>query len=109
MLIPVIDRLRRRFDIAHVCMVADRGTHPRSMPGGKEAIAAEARARRKAGYVPAEEVRYNQRSSAERVNGRLKDEFGARNLWVRGDAKVFCHLMFGVLALSIDQLMRLVT
>jgi hypothetical protein len=83
--------------------------HPRSMPGGKKAMAAEARARCKAGYVPAEEVRYNQRSSAERVNGRLKDEFGARNLWVRGDAKVFCHLMFGVLALSIDQLMRLVT
>ena len=83
--------------------------HPRSLPGGKEALAAEARARRKAGYVPAEEVRYNQRSSAERVNARLKDEFGARNPWVRGDAKVFCHLMFGVLALSIDQLMRLVT
>jgi len=83
--------------------------HPRSLPGGKEALAAEARARCKAGYVPAEEVRYNQRSSAERVNGRLKDAFGARNLWVRGDAKVFCHLMFGVLALTIDQLMRLVT
>ena len=83
--------------------------HPRSVPGGKKALAAEARARCKAGYVPAEEVRYNQRSSAERVNGRLKDEFGARNLWVRSDAKVFCHLMFGVLALSIDQLMRLVT
>jgi len=30
-------------------------------------------------------------------------------VWVRGHAKVFCHLMFGVLALSIDQLMRLVT
>ena len=59
--------------------------------------------------MPAEEVRYNQRSSAERVNARLKDEFGARNLWVRGDAKVFCHLMFGLLALTIDQLMRLVT
>src|SRR6202035_1183057 len=27
--------------------------HPRGMPGGKEAIAAEARARCKAGYVPA--------------------------------------------------------
>jgi transposase len=25
-LIPVIDRLRRRFDIARVCVVADRGT-----------------------------------------------------------------------------------
>ena len=83
--------------------------HPRSLPGGKQALAAEARARCKAGYVPAEAVRYNQRSSAERVNARLKDEFGARNLWVRGDAKVFCHLMFGVLALTIDQLMRLVT
>ena len=83
--------------------------HPRSLPGGKKAIAAEARGRRKAGYELAEEVRYNERSAAERVNGRLKDEFGARNVWVRGDAKVFCHLMFGVLALTIDQLMRLVT
>jgi Transposase DDE domain/Transposase domain (DUF772) len=83
--------------------------HPRGIPGGKKALAAEARARLRAGYEPAEEVRYNQRSSAERVNARLKDEFGARNLWVRGDAKVFCHLMFGVLALTIDQLMRLVT
>jgi hypothetical protein len=62
-----------------------------------------------AGYEPAAEVRHNQRSFAERVNGHLKDEFGARILWVRGHAKVFCHLMFGVLALSIDQLMRLVT
>ena len=54
-------------------------------------------------------VKFKPLLTAERVNGRLKDEFGARNLWVRGDAKVFCHLMFGVLALSIDQLMRLVT
>ena len=28
---------------------------------------------------------------------------------VRGAAKVFCHLMFGVLALTVDQLMRLLT
>jgi hypothetical protein len=28
---------------------------------------------------------------------------------VRDHANVFCHLMFGVLALSIDQLMRVVT
>jgi hypothetical protein len=25
---------------------------------------------------------------------------------VRGHAKVYCHLMFGVLALTVDQLMR---
>jgi len=28
---------------------------------------------------------------------------------VRGHAKVFCHLMFGVLALAVDHLMRLIT
>src|ERR1700680_326163 len=83
--------------------------HPRNVPGGKEAIAAEARGRRKAGYALAEDVRYNERSAAERVNGRLKDDFGGRHVRVRGHAKVFCHLMFGVLALAIDQLMRLVT
>ena len=43
----------------------------------------------------------------ERVNGRLKDEFGARQVRVRG-GKVLCHLMFGVLALTVDQLLRLV-
>jgi hypothetical protein len=33
-------------------------------------------------------VRYNERSAAERVNGRLKDDFGGRNVRVRGHAKV---------------------
>jgi len=28
---------------------------------------------------------------------------------VRGHDKVFCHLMFGILALAAEQLMRLVT
>ena len=83
--------------------------HPRNVPGGKEALAAEARGRRKAGYALAEDVRYNERSAAERVNGGLKDDFGGRYVRVRGHAKVFCHLMFGVLALTIDQLMRLIT
>jgi hypothetical protein len=83
--------------------------HPRNVPGGKKAIAAEARGRRKAGYALAEDVRYNERSAAERVNGGLKDDFGGRYVRVRGHAKVFCHLMFGVLALTINQLMRLIT
>jgi hypothetical protein len=83
--------------------------HPRNVPGGKEAVAAEARGRRKAGYVLAEDVRYNERSAAERVNSHLKDDFGGRYVRVRGHAKVFCHLMFGVLALAIEQLLRLIT
>ena len=41
------------------------------------------------------------------VNGRLKDEFGARQIRVRGHAKVLCHLMFGILALTVTQLLRL--
>ena len=52
-------------------------------------------------------MRYRQRSAAERVNARLKDEFGERHVRVRGHAKVFCHLMFGILVLTVDQLMRL--
>jgi hypothetical protein len=60
------------------------------------------RARHRAGYKLAEDVRYNERSAAERVNGRLKDEFGGRIVRVRGHAKVACHLMFGILALTCD-------
>jgi hypothetical protein len=55
-----------------------------------------------------EDLRYNGRTNAERVNARLKDEFGGRMVRVRGYAKVLAHLMFGILALAADQLMRLV-
>lgn len=43
---------------------------------------------------------------SERVNARLKDEFGGSQLRVRGAAKVMAHLMFGVLALTVDRLLR---
>ena len=58
-------------------------------------------------FAPHEAQRYKTRSSAERCNARLKDEFGARHLQVRGPAKVMCHLMLGVLALCADQFTRL--
>lgn len=57
----------------------------------------------------AERERYKERTMVERVNARLKDEFGGRNVRVRGAAKVMAHLMFGVLALTADQLMKLVS
>ena len=56
----------------------------------------------------AQQERYKERTMSERVNARLKDEFGGRNLRVRGPAKVMAHLMFGVLALTADQILRLV-
>lgn len=77
--------------------------------GEKSAIEAEARAKRRAGYELAEDVRYNQRSSVERVNGNLKDNCGGNHVRVRGAAKVLCHLMFGILVVTVEQLMRLVT
>jgi hypothetical protein len=43
---------------------------------------------------------------AERINARLKDEFGARFLRVRGAIKVKCHLVFGLVALRVDQILR---
>jgi Transposase DDE domain/Transposase domain (DUF772) len=58
-------------------------------------------------FEPADAIRYRERTVAERSNARLKDEFGARNIMVKGKTKVMSHLMFGVLVLSADQLMRL--
>lgn len=58
-------------------------------------------------FEPADAIRYNERSGAERTNARLKDEFGARNVRVRGHRKVTSHLMFGILALAADQFTRL--
>ena len=58
--------------------------------------------------APAEKARYRERSTVERVNARLKDEFGGRMIRVRGAAKVMAHLMFGIMALTADQLLRMV-
>ncbi len=52
-------------------------------------------------------MRYNERTVAERMNARLKDEFGGNHIWVKGNTKVMSHLMFGLLVLTVDQLMRL--
>ncbi len=60
-------------------------------------------------FAPHEAQRYKERSTAERVNARLKDEFGGRMVRVRGPEKVMAHLMFGVIALTVDQLIRFVT
>jgi len=57
--------------------------------------------------APHETARFRERTAVERVCARLKDEFGAGSVRVRGAAKVMAHLMFGLLALTVDQLLRL--
>jgi hypothetical protein len=59
--------------------------------------------------APHETVRYRERTVAERFNSRLKEEFGAGNVMGRGAAKVRLHLMFGVIALFADQLLKLIS
>lgn len=61
------------------------------------------------GFAPHESERYKERSTAERVNARLKDEFGGRMIRVRGPQKIMAHLGFGLIALTVDQMMRFVT
>jgi hypothetical protein len=58
--------------------------------------------------APHEAARYKERTAAERFNSRIKEEFGAGNVMVRGAQKVMMHLMFGVVALFADQLLKLV-
>jgi hypothetical protein len=84
----------------------DLHEHSRSL-GHAPLIDHNPRGGEKEEYDPADAIRYNERSVAERSNARLKDEFGGNNVRVQGYAKVMGHLMFGILALSVDQLMRL--
>jgi hypothetical protein len=102
--VPQIHEISRQ--LGHVPLI---DVNPRRNQALKEEVAVENKRRRLTGHQPAESIRYHERSTAERVNARLKDEFGGRMVRVRGHAKVMCHLMFGVLALTANQLMTFVT
>ncbi len=54
---------------------------------------------------PDRAVRYKARTQVERFFARLKDEFGGRMIYVRGNRKVRTHLMYGVLAILADPLL----
>src|SRR5659263_629242 len=82
--------------------------NPRSNIELKEEIKAETKRFELLHFELPEDRRYKERTAIERVYARLKDEFRGRMIRVRGYAKVMTHLMFGILALTADQLMRLV-
>ena len=87
---------------------AEIRSHSRSL-GHVPLIDHNPRGGEKIEFDPAQKQRYKERSQAERANARLKDEFGGRQIWVRGHTKVMSHLMFGLLGLTADQLLRLLT
>ena len=84
--------------------------HPRRDAQRKAELQAEEKRRKLLNFNFAEDARYRERTAVERVNARLKDEFGGRMIRVRGNAKVMCHLlMFGIVALAADRILRLIT
>lgn len=92
--------------LGHVPIV---DVNPRRDTARKEELQAEEKRRKRLHCETADDVRFHERTTVERVNGRLKDEFGARMVRVRGNAKVMCHLMFGIVALTADQILNLIT
>ena len=78
-----------------------RGQHE-----AKAECAAEVARMKSIGMPDTDDALYDFRTMVERVNARLKDEFGGRFVRVRGAIKVKCHLMFGILVLAVDQIFR---
>lgn len=110
------DCMDSAYDVPEIVAYSRRLNHeplidvnPRRNTELKNELESEDKARTVLNWKPAEATRYNARSSSERTNARLKDEFGGRTVQVKGPVKVFCHLMFGILALTADQLLRLFT
>lgn len=58
---------------------------------------------------PATKERYNIRTTVERTNSTIKDDFGGRYVRVRGHEKVSAHLMFGVVAMTALRLVHVFT
>jgi len=102
--VPQIHEISRQ--LGHIPLI---DTHPRRDKTLKAELGAEEKRCQRVGHKEAEAIRYIERGTVERVNARLKDEFGGRAVRVRGHAKVMCHLMFGILALTVNQVMILVT
>jgi transposase len=60
-------------------------------------------------YNDWDEKCYNQRSSVERVNAYLKDNYGCNKIYYKGATKVASVLAFGVLSVCIHQSLKIVT
>ena len=101
---PIIKQHSRSLEHVPIIDINTRGNRKR-----KQALKEEANRIGVINFKTPADIRYNERSNVERVNGRLKDEFGGKMVRVRGNAKVMTHLMFGIIALTANQLMRFVT
>jgi hypothetical protein len=58
-------------------------------------------------FLPHEAERYKARTGVERTNSDLKDNHGGRHVRVRGATKIYAHLMYGILVIAAEQILRL--
>ncbi|HEY7307054.1 MAG TPA: transposase, partial [Bryobacteraceae bacterium] len=99
--------------LGHIPLISPAPRHQFTCEKGKRKNSYATKIVRTVKVVPprqltwAEEDRLQERTMCERVFARLKDEFGGRAIRVRGATKIMAHLMFGVLALTVDQLLKL--
>jgi len=104
------DRVRWKCDIMDTAYDA-KAIRPHSAKLGHEALIKPVKRKhtskdRPGKFTEEQKQRFKKRTIVEQLNGRLKDEFGGRSIYVKGAAKIMAHLMFGVVALTVDQLLR---
>ena len=75
--------------------------------GKKAEYEQELKAKRSLSMKYAEDKRYKNRTVAERFFSNLKENHLGRVIWVRGHSKVLCHIMFGILAVTVKQLFNM--
>jgi len=109
--IPMMQSLSKDFD--WVCELMDAAYDAKEIKGFSRIILKHIplidhnrRRGEKIEFAPHEQFIYRKRSCVERVYSNLKDNFGCRKIFVKGAAKVMTHLMFGILALTVKQLLK---
>jgi len=95
------DVMDAAYDAAAIKMASKQKGHVSIIDPNKR------RKKLKTQLLPHEKERYKERGAVERFFGRLKDEFGAKHVMVKGAKKVKLHLMFGVVAIFADQLTKI--
>ncbi|NCB09187.1 MAG: transposase [Bacteroidia bacterium] len=98
------ERVRCLYDVADSAYDAPEIKQVSKLLGHVPIIDPNKRRGEKIELEPASKKRFNVRSGVERANSEMKDNYGANQVRVKGHLKVFCHLMFGVIALTVKQI-----
>jgi hypothetical protein len=101
------DRIRNLYDLMDAAYDAPQIDAFARRLGHVPLIDSNPRRGEKREFAPAEKMRFGERSTVERINSNLLENFGGAFVRVRGALKVMCHLMFGLLALTAVQLFHL--